>query len=266
MWIILLLMSEIFLSLLYLYFAKVYLFVFVFFLYFVFYYSDKSEETGHRAWPALRSLQLWDHFTAVEYSFINEEEFANIGDRRLLFVLINNLTNMGLISGFGFHGTSVFGNLDLRYGMPPILFKVPGLREILLWSGAVSESCQLKQLKMGRSFISCPLKMGESGDFFEKIDPALFEYAKQHDLFLVPVTLEGEAERYCIWQSRFHQWSFARFGYPFPFFFYPQIFGSRPPKLMTVSIGSPLNPALQKDAAEFKRIFIGQARHLLGDF
>jgi hypothetical protein len=228
-------------------------------IYFIFWYTSSAAQTGNDAKPGFRSWRVWKAFTAVKYTISNEEEFRM--DRQLLFILTSpNITQMALISGFGFHG-GIFDAIDVRYIVPSILLKIPLLREILLWSGAVSapglhgrdpEGTILQLLKKGKSVAYQP----------HALTADVFNFAREHKIHIVPVCVNGESERYIFWHPpivRVIQSFFMRhIQYALPLIFMPNIFGSQPPPKLEVVIGVPLNPTLHADSEGFQKLFQGQ--------
>lgn len=240
----------------YVMFARVYflLSVIFFLLYFLLKYYDYDHEKGSRAWSALRNFTLLGK--SVRYYFGNPEEFACENEsRKLLFVVMGNRTNMALVNGFGLHG-GVFRHLDLAYMLPPLLFRIPLLRDFLLWTGAVAhdEGILLRLLNQGKSVAYAP--SGMSG-CTESPSDAVFEFAIKHGVSLIPVLVRRELERYAIYE---HPWQeFSPPGrWPFPYIFGLRIFGRRPPPLLELSVGVPMEPKAQQNVEDFKRLFMGQ--------
>ena len=261
-----LVLVEVLVFLLYLPHAFLYWPIFAAFMYGMFWYMlDDAELTGARAWRALRNWQFWgeDGLCAVKYFWGDKDAIK--GDR-LVFVVIGNMTNMALISGFGLHG-GVFGHLDLRYLLPWPLFRVPGLREALMWTGAIScgkntHTTILEAVKKGKSV--CYALDGMGSLLHEKkgepeIGEDLFEFAQREKLRLVPVIVEGEHKRYAIQQHSAHPYFLDLAGYPFPFLFGPRIFGDDPPPKVDVSVGVPMGTD-NKDYKTFNSLFFNQIK------
>jgi hypothetical protein len=226
-------------------------------------YIDGDEYTGNRSWQILRNRTLFGK--SVEHLIGNPEIF-NVKNQQMLFIVIGNLTNMGLVHGFGFHG----GKIKMRglvYTLPDILFKVPLLRDVLLWSGAVSgssESNLLELMSKGKSVVYCPAGMMDSKA--SAPSNAVFEFAHTNRITVVPVLITGERKRYQIasW-PQLQSWSYERFKWPFPFFFFPRIFDKkkRPPEIRVI-IGSQMEGARHGDPEAFKNLFMGHFTNLLG--
>jgi hypothetical protein len=256
----------------------------LFFLYLVFKLIDGDEYTGYRQWTTLRNWTVWRHTSAVRYFWGNKEAFTERPSQRLLFVVMGNATNMGLFSGFGLHG-GIFSSLDVVYMLPGILFRIPLLRDLLLWTGAVAagidaEGTILELLKRGRSVAYCPSGMrdilqytdptvqGEQAQqvLVQKPSKGIFEFARQHKIFLVPVMISGEAQRYSFYKShRVHsmqQRALDWCGWPFPLMFVPKVLGAAPPPRLALFVGTPMDPSVQQDVDSFYRLFFGQVQGL----
>jgi len=231
----------------------------------LFKYFDGDEYTGFRSWSFLRKYNCG--CTACIYYFGNKESFSEVQKKdRMLFVIMGNTTNMGLVNGFGIHG-GVFQHVDLVYMLPPILFKIPLLRDYLLWTGAVTwkgndqESSILYLLNKGKSVAYSSNGMREN---LEEPSNEIFEFAMSKKIYLVPVLIKNESKRYYIYtQKRIQDWFYQRIGWPFPLIFFPRIFDKKPPPKMEVHVGMPMDPTVQENAIAFKKLFLGQFEGLM---
>lgn len=264
------------LFIIYIILAKYYIYIFFLLLYTVFWYYSGAEQTGNESKPLFRSWCFWQKWTAVQYMWANKEEF-NITKRTYLFVVMPNATNMALISGFGLHGGVFKNNMDIHYILPSILFNVPILREFLLWSGACCakkdkdvEGEILYLLRRGKSVAYCPTGMN---DYFYtepntelKLDNSLFQFAFTQKVYIVPVLVEREQDRYHIpgtgtkhsILTRIQQWTYTKLNVPIPLLFIPRIFGQGPPPKMVITIGTSCDPTVHDDAGSYKRLCEGQ--------
>lgn len=237
----------------YLYFryAEVYFLLSLIFaaLYVVLKFMDRDEYTGARVWPAIRN---WTWFgKSVTYYMGNQQAFSKECVRdRMLFVVRDAVPgSMGLFHGFGFHG-GVFRHVDLVYMLPWVLFKIPLLRDLLLWSGAVAvdeadwEGAVLNLLKRGKSVVVT-----------NECSEALFEFAMRNKVLVVPVRISGEMKRYA--PLVVHR-TVCGGGWPFPNVFYPRIFQTTPPPRIEIQVGTPMDGSCQTDPAAFMRLFDGQ--------
>lgn len=279
MWVLLLVYVEVLIGFIYLFRAHYFFWLILPPIYLIGWYLDGAEQTGKRSWLPFRSLSLWDHFTATKFRFANKAQLRHMQNRRMVFIALGNKTNMGLLSGFGLRGRdphNPLADLETFYVVPWILLAIPGLREFLLWSGAVGSRQDpmgtiLGLVKRGHSVVYCPRGMeapGESHDQFaaeERLDPSLFEYAKQHQLYLVPVLIEGETERYSFTHPLGAQRHIAfGGGYRFPLLFWPRYLAPHPPPLLTITVGTPTDPTLEDcSVQQFSQLFWSQVDGLL---
>jgi len=198
-------------------------------------------------------------------------------NRQLLFVIVPNATNMALISGFGLHGGAFSDDIDLHYFLPSLLFKIPIVREFLIWSGAVCAKGDkdingqiLRLLKRGKSVAYCPTGMRnyfdssssssslESGLDFA-IETDLFQFAQEKNIYIVPVLVQHEQERYMISNNwRIQRLLFNYLHIPIPLLFIPRVFGEQPPPRMVINVGVPMNPAVQQDSDNFRLLCVQQ--------
>lgn len=267
------------LTLFYLYFkyAEIYfLLTTIFFLvYFALKYYDGDEYTGFRSWNWLRRFTLFGKSTTVYFG--NSEAFKeeNVKDK-MLFIIVGNLSNMGLIHGFGMNG-GLFKHLDLVYMLPWILFKIPILRDFLLWTGAISnydaEGSILKLLKKGKSVAYCPSNMEDFVNFSnprsddpEKVavrapSVAIFDFAIRNRISIVPVLISNETLRYGFLRNhllhRIHKITYPYIGWPFPFLFFPKIFKEKQIEKLNIQIGTPMDGGFQTSAETFLNLFMG---------
>jgi len=263
--ILLTLITEVVIFLLLLRHAAFYWPVFILIIYGVlWYYLDDSEKTGNKSWTSLRNWSLWkDGINAVTYAFGDEEELSNLKKQRIIFVVSGNVTNMGLISGFGLHG-GVFDNFDLRYVLPKIFFYVPGLREFLMWTGAVVDDRDVMLSLLNRGNSICYASKGMAKDTIpSRLSSELFRFTKQESIRLIPVEIKGEGKRYRIFSHSVQEYFLKWLGYPFPFCFGPRIFGPNPPPKLTVNIGIPMEPWNYDTCEEFSRRFFSQLHGLV---
>ena len=265
---------EAILLILYIAYARVYflLTIIFFFLYFVLKYYDGDEDTGGRAWRFLRRFTLFGK--SVQYYFGNVKSFdADQPHDRMLFVVVGNLSNMGMLHAFGMHG-GVFQHVDLVYMLPKPLFYVPILRDFLLWTGAVrqDEGVLLKLLKRGKSVAYCPSGMEDLLTYtnpraddqliIHAPNTPIFEFAMKHKIQVIPVLVAGETRRYVFyrshWVNRMQTYAYERWKWPFPLLFFPRIFGHAPPPKIDVQIGYPMDASIQENVESFAKLFRGQ--------
>ncbi len=258
-----------------------FLYSIIVFLFYLVKYFDGDEFTGFRNWQWLRKYTLFGKPTVIYYGNPAAFTASEVRDK-MLFVVIGNLSNMGLIHGFGMHGGSFLPQMDLVYMLPWILFKIPILRDLLMWTGAVSrgrsdtEGHILSLLRKGKSVAYCPSNMEDYVNFSaggvnigsptsEKVvvsvpSLSIFEFAIKHNISVVPVLIKNESQRYKFLKVPFNiqKWTYERIGWPFPFFFYPKIFDNKPPVKLDIQIGTPMQGAIHASAESFFKLFMGQ--------
>jgi len=222
------------------------------FLVYISYYMDGSEETGRRTWEGMRR---WTYGLGIHYRWGDKKHFDFTN--QYLFIVVGNVTNMGLIGGFGVHGRTFYNTC---YLLPYPLFAIPIVRDVLLWTGAVSNKADpLFLLKGGWSVCYSPSGMNtqdvESG---QVPDVGVFEFAMQHNVSIVPITIVDEHERYKIVNGpqRIQKWCLRRFGWPFPFFILPRCRGGK----VSIEVGVPMDPSVQTNAQDFCSLFMGQIK------
>ena len=168
--------------------------------------------------------------------------------------------------------------MDVVYVLPWILFKIPLVRDFLLWSGAIRfesdwRSDIIRLLRMGKSVAYAPgtmedmipgtenkrdelrtegsqfgSDMRDSHSYRPDVPPNdIFEYAKANRIPIVPVLIRGETERYRIvwWKNsyinRLQRYTLERIGWPIPTLFFTRWFGSSPPPPLKIEIGNPMD-------------------------
>lgn len=232
-------------------------------IYFLIKYFDGNEYTGFRVSSWLRRHKF---NTSIKYWLKNKEDLY--GDR-MLFVVMGNFTNLSLMSAFGLHG-GFFDKVDLVYLMPPILFKIPFLRDILLWTGAVTwkdNNCEQTIINLFHKG-KCVVYPIQSDDLLKYMGNAeevsvstpnkeLIDFVSSHpNIHVVPVLIQNETKRYGIWKFprllKITRYCQEKWGWPFPFMFCPRICGKEPPPKVNVHIGSPM-----KSHDNFRTVFLG---------
>lgn len=229
-------------------------------------YFDGKEYSGERRWDGFRRFRFWNWLSPVEYTFSNVKELCllNVNTKRI-YILLPGDTLMPLVWGIGLHGGRLSNKYSekLHYIVPPIFMWVPLMRDILLWTGAVTyhptrrplTSIILELLQNNRSVVYCPSHLGNilygtgtagGGDIEAPLLAAeedevetpcptdeLLSFARQEQIQMVPVVVQGERQRYHhLLIKRVQGFFFERIGYPFPCLFWINIFSkTRPPKL-----------------------------------
>ena len=240
------------------------------FLYYGILVTDDSHKTGAKSWTWLRNLGIWrKKVTAVEYSFGKKQALDDCikeNKKKLLFIIVDgNQTNMSLISGFGLHA-GVFKDYNICYVLPSILFKIPVLREIIMWTGGISSGTGdinnviLDALNCGKSV--CYSLNGMNLKNIEEdpeIPEDLFCFAQNENVDLVPVIIYDEHKRYSIWRHPIQDFFLNLIGFPFPLIFGPKVFGKNRPPKVNIRIGEPMCPNNYKNRLnDFSKLFFIQ--------
>ena len=214
------------------------------FLWYAISFRDGHEFTGFRTWPWIKRFALPLHIAWASRQQVLET------NKKRLFVVKNNVTSMALLAGFGFNGKKM---LNTVYMMPHGLFYVPLIRDLLLWSGAVSNRTDVLELMdKGWSVCTCYERQ-------EDPDISIFEYAHEKRIEIVPVSVEGEREQMFIFkgQWQFTQWCERTVGWPFPFIFFPKrpIMALRGHCELTLCVGIPMNPVEHENASSMETAY-----------
>ena len=187
-----------------------------------------------------------------------------------------NATCLPLLWGFGLHAGQLDSRLDVCYVLPVCLFKIPILRDFLLWTGAVAlsndKSGIVELMNKGRSVCYCPSGMRDAMYVHRWLnDPnasqlvclphdELFDYCKSERIQLVPVLIANECVRYkfpyiTYWIHRFQYWLLDKTGYPFTMLYWLKLFGQRPPPTMEIMIADPIDCEKCANTEKLKLIF-----------
>lgn len=234
-------------------------------LYIVLKYNDGEERKGNRVWESIRKY-TWN--TSVIYEMSNKSVLLSNGPaaaRGTLFTVLGNKTNFVLLSGFGLHG-NVWKDYDLVYMIPQYLFYIPFLRDILLWTGAVTESRELipQLVGRGKSVAYSPCGMddlfSDSDEVVRLPDAGFFEFAIEHRLQIVPILIKNESARYKICRTRCQSYFYnsTRLRWPWPLLFCVRVFQQNPPPKVKIFCGVPIDASTHQDPNVLAKHFNGQ--------
>lgn len=165
-----------------------------------------SEKTGDMRLSKIRALNIWKYVSGVSERKWQEPDLIlthSKGPR--LFIVAPNLTGWSMFWIFGFHGDKVLYESDVVYALPPLLFYIPILREILLMSGAIAqtESTIKNLISHRRSVAMCPY--GLKGAAYKQDSTALrtnglpkylIQPCSIYRAMLIPCIIWGEANRF----------------------------------------------------------------------
>lgn len=174
-------------------------------------YFSRPDRTGYWRLNWVRSLAVWDWLGGGACRMQNARLLEEVQSTdRLLFVVAPNTTMIPLFWVFGLHGQSVLQGLDVVYAVPRFLLLIPGLREILMISGAVAddETTIKTRLLKGDSVVMCP--SGARAPLYTQVtsESRVEEFSDDWAGFCInngvkvaPVVFMGETARYQITRS-----------------------------------------------------------------
>jgi hypothetical protein len=197
-------------------------------------YWDGKEYTGERRWTWFRQLRVWRYLSPVEYTFTSVKELSLVNHQtRRVYVMVpdGGGTLVSLVWGIGLHGGELVPAFAerLHYVVPPLFMWVPLLRDVLLWTGAVTfhprkrplDSVVLELLHCNRAVCipttspASPACGGEVGTDIEAgpnfvagasapaiirsvLSDDILSFARSEKIQLVPIVTHGEHRRYAI--------------------------------------------------------------------
>lgn len=236
---------------------SVYVTIFVAFIYALWYFDGK-EYTGERRWEGFRSLRVWRWISPVKHVIESSEHLFAVAKGKYLFVFVPCATPSSLIWGIGLHGGALRFKFPVHYMVPPIYMWIPFVRDVLLWSGAVTYS-PFQEIKSQTEIIRTMLTSNRAicyapSNFFEiTIDETekmihakypsdeMFELMIEKSTQLVMVHTQGEHERYNIVQApllrRIQHWSYQHVHSAFPLCYWYRLFHSTPPPPVKLVFG-----------------------------
>jgi hypothetical protein len=223
-------------------------------------YFDGSEYTGRRRWNGFRAFRVWRVFTPMEYTMCDEAALAAISATRTptrrLYLAVPGTTLVPLVWGVGLHGGALSFADNLVYVVPPAYMWVPLVRDVLLWTGAVTwhprklplTTLLLDLLNSNCSVICYASEYNGGGDdVAARIPQDLLDFAHQEHIQLVPVITHNESKRY-----RIHKVILppaialplhAHLGYAYPCVFWFRLFTPHKAPALQLQFGPIINPS-----------------------
>jgi hypothetical protein len=169
-----------------------------------------------------------------------------------------------IVWGLGLHGGRLKKSFaeKLCFVVPPLLLRIPLLRDFLLACGAVTynrksqkplEDLLLEMIQSGRSVCFCPSRFAnttledtsredaaERGEVVNTVDvpDELLSFARAEKLQLVPIIVQGERKRYWIFKwPRVQRFFFHLCEYAFPQCVVPRLFSRQKPPPINILFG-----------------------------
>ncbi len=247
---------------------------------------DDSEYTGDARFNGLRRLRVWRLLSPVEH--LHSDTDNNARKKSRIYVVMPSAGDVyaSLVWGVGLHGGALSAGMadSLVYVVPPIFLWVPLLREVLLWSGAITFSARRSLttvlqdvLASGRSvaLYSCmtsevppppPPAAGARTLYVTQLSTAMFDFVRQKKFLLAHVYVSGATERYWVHHvlpygnllTRFI-WTHTR--YPFPVLWCYRFFARTRPPPMKLAFGNLLkcDPKVYETADALRHAFEASA-------
>lgn len=243
-------------------------------LIYLLWYLDGREYTGERHWPGFRRLFVWRWLSPVIYVIANEVDLENkLGPKQQrIYVLLPGNTYFAVLWGVGLHGGRLPPKMSerLHWVVPPLLMAIPLLRDVLLWSGAVTyherrhplPDVLLSLLNANRSVCYCPAQYANTvreGPTTAGLSEQMLGFAHGQGTQLVPILVTGERRRYYIVETpttlRAQRWTLAQCGYPFPMLVFARYCGRARPPPLTLQFGPIMNCADYSDISVLRESF-----------
>lgn len=219
-------------------------------------YMDGSEYRGNRTWNDFRRLRLWSWRSPVQC--VIPPNFQHDAAARL-FVVLPSDTYVALFWGFGLHGGALSPLMSERlfYVVPPIYMWVPLVRDVLMWSGAITYGRKQSLTSVLQEAI---VKNTSSVAFYasltssnytppnevetQAISNDILEFVHQRDMLLCVVVVCKEHKRYWIanhnvlGMQAIQRWCWERYRHPFPLIWFKRGYCARkPPPKVVVQFG-----------------------------
>lgn len=249
-------------------FVNTYVLLIVGFVYF-WSYIDKKEYTGERNWPLFRSFRLWKWLSPVEYVFPHKVDMQNTTGKRV-FLFIPCATPIPLVWGVGLHGDQIAFRHTMHYIVPSVYMWVPIVRDVLLWTGAVTYSMFNSDyslanviselLNTGRSVCYAPSNFNthQHDDLEEQVSsryptPELLTFSIEQKIQIIPVIVQDEHKRYRVlshpWLKHVQWWFYRKIGYSLPLVFWMRIYNATKPPPLLIQFGTIIDAQLYESAA-----------------
>ena len=239
------------------------------FLIYLLSYVDGKEYSGERHWPLFRGLQIWKWVSPIEYVIPNKTEIGNIVGKRI-FIILPCATPAPLIWSLGLHGNQIIFGRTTHYIVPPIYMWIPLVRDVLLWTGAVTYSpfdrdgprslhnIILDLLNGNRWVCYSPSNFNTMlSDDESQIEtafpsPEMLDFCISEKIQIIPIVVQREHERYRIvqwqWLRKIQAFFYAKIDYCLPLVFWLRFFSNTPPPPLLVQVCSSVDCQLYGNA------------------
>jgi len=236
-------------------------------------YFDGKEYTGERRWEAFRSLRIWRWLSPVDLILSEKNDFQTTKGKRL-FVFIPCATPSSLIWSVGLHGGNIQFKQTVHYMLPPIFLWIPLVRDVLLWTGAITYSNHINQfnknnliiemLNQGRAVCYTPSHFADrivTNDLESNIEARypsdeILKTCIDENIQLVPVVVQGEFERYRILQNTYlknlQAFTFKHLDYPFPLCYWYRWYSHVRPPLVSIQFGAIMSAQVYETTSKLK--------------
>lgn len=228
--------------------------------FYLLWYLDGKEYNGERRWEAFRGLRLWKWITPVDIVLSSRNDLQAISGKRL-FVFVQSYTPSSIIWSIGLHGGVLQFKNTIHYMVPPIFMWIPLVRDILLWTGAITYSnynerynkhaVLFDMISQNRSVAYVPSgyvdRILNSDDLETQIEmryptDEVLETLIKENIQVITVVVQGEFDRYKIVQHRYvkgvQAFFYKHLDYIFPLCYWYRWYAHSKPPLVTVQFGS----------------------------
>lgn len=236
-------------------------------------YFDGKEYTGERRWEAFRRLSLWRWVSPVDVLMPEKSELQSVGGGKRLFVYTPCHTPSALIWSVGLHSGGVRFDHTTHYVLPPPLMWVPLVRDVLMWSGAVTYSTRdprhsreaviLDLINQGRAVCYAPANFSHGGDDLEKAIEArypsddMLQKCMDNQIRIVPVVVQGEHDRYKMVHSdrlrAVQSFCHRHTDYPFPLCYWYRFYSHERPPLLSVQFSAVMASEVYESVEKLKQ-------------
>lgn len=213
-----------------------------------------------------RRFSVWRHLSPMQYTFTDEKQLSLTGPSvKRIYVMVPGDTVGAIVWGLGLHGGRLGKSFaeKLCFVVPPLMLRIPILRDFLLACGAVTynrkskkplEDLLLEMIQSGRSVCFCPSRFANTTIAHSSLEDAaergetvvntvdipdeLLSFARAEKLQLVPIIVQGERKRYFIFKwPRVQAFFFRYLEYAFPQCVLPRLFSRQKPPPINILFG-----------------------------